>query len=83
MDGAITLAEKIRTTVAELNISHAASTIADHVTLSLGVATVSGNRDISPVDLIMAADEFLYQAKKNGRNTVFPISTTRYNNKAF
>lgn len=71
LDGAITIAEKIRTTVAELNISHAASTVADHVTLSLGVATVSGSQDISPVDLIMTADDFLYQAKKSGRNAVF------------
>ncbi|NWH05915.1 diguanylate cyclase [Desulfobacter latus] len=72
LDGAITIAEKIRTTVAELNIRHAASTIAGHVTLSLGVATVSGSQEISPVNLIMAADDFLYQAKKSGRNTVFP-----------
>ena len=77
LDGAITIAEKIRTTVAELNIRHAASTVADHVTLSFGVATVSGSQEISPVNFIMAADNFLYQAKKSGRNTVFSISTTR------
>lgn len=81
LDGAITIAEKIRTTVAELNISHAASTVADHVTLSLGVATVSGSQDISPVDLIMAADDFLYQAKKSGRNAVFPTKKTTRNQK--
>ena len=74
LNGAITIAEKIKTAVAALNIRHAASTVAGHVTLSLGVATVTGNQDISPVDLIKAADAFLYKAKENGRNTVFSIS---------
>ncbi len=73
INGAITMAEKIRTTVAALNISHAASTVADHVSLSLGVATVSGSQNISPADLITAADGFLYKAKESGRNTVFPM----------
>jgi len=72
MDGAITIAEEIRVTVARLNIAHAASDIADHVTLSLGVATISGGKDSSPVDLINAADELLYKAKESGRNRVLP-----------
>jgi diguanylate cyclase (GGDEF)-like protein len=69
-DGAVHVAEKIRIRVAQLNISHAASDVADHVSISLGVATVSGSQDSSPVDIIKAADTFLYKAKETGRNRV-------------
>lgn len=69
-DQAVNMAEKIRLKVAELNISHAASNIADHVSISLGVATVSVQQESSPVDLIKAADASLYKAKENGRNQV-------------
>ena len=69
-DGAVHIAEKIRLAVAQLNINHAASDVVDHVSISLGVTTVSGNQDSSPVDLIKAADTFLYKAKETGRNRV-------------
>ena len=68
--GAIHVAEEVRRAVAELKIQHAASDVAEHVSLSLGVATVLGDRSISPVDLIEKADVSLYQAKANGRNQV-------------
>ena len=38
------------------------------VTISIGVATWAPGRPENPDDLIKAADEFLYKAKKNGRN---------------
>jgi len=69
-NGAITIAEKVRHSVAALDIRHAASDVAGHVTVSLGVATVFEDRDVSPVDLINAADAALYQAKEMGRNRV-------------
>nr|WP_240192131.1 diguanylate cyclase [Desulforhopalus vacuolatus] len=64
------MAEKIRLAVARLNIRHTASDVADHVSLSLGVATVAADLESSPVDLIKAVDIFLYKAKENGRNRV-------------
>ncbi|MBI9085548.1 MAG: diguanylate cyclase [Desulfobacterales bacterium] len=69
--GAMIVAEKMRLGVVQLNIGHAASDVADHVSLSLGVATVSGHQDSSPVDLVRAADASLYKAKETGRNRVF------------
>lgn len=64
------IAEKVRLAVLGLNIEHAASDVADHVSLSLGVATVSGDQTVSPVDVIKKADAALYKAKESGRNRV-------------
>jgi len=67
---AIGIAEKVRLAVLGLNIEHAASDVADNVSLSLGVATVSGGQTVSPVDVIKEADAALYKAKESGRNRV-------------
>lgn len=68
MDGAMHIAEEIRQAVLALKIHHAASSVADVVSLSLGVATVSVDQKMSPVHLIEAADASLYTAKRRGRN---------------
>lgn len=73
MDGAVQIAEEVRHAVAALYIQHTGSDVAAHVSLSLGVATVSADRNISPVELIEAADASLYQAKGNGRNRTFYV----------
>lgn len=41
-EGAMSIAEEVRLSVAALNIQHEASDVSDHVSLSLGVATVEG-----------------------------------------
>lgn len=68
--GAIAVAEAIRAAVSGLKIPHAGSTCADHVTLSLGVASAVPQPDGVPKPLIEAADEQLYAAKSAGRNRV-------------
>ena len=68
--GARLLAEEMRRRVAELDIPHATSAAAPHVTVSLGVATLVPESRDDPGYLILQADEALYQAKDQGRNRV-------------
>ncbi|MFC1857026.1 diguanylate cyclase [Thermodesulfobacteriota bacterium] len=67
---AVYVANKIWLNIESLNIPHAASQVADHVTVSLGVAAAIPRQDTSPANLIEAADKCLYEAKKGGRNQV-------------
>ncbi len=69
--GAQLIAEKIRHAVELLAIPHAASSVAAHVTISLGVAC-HDPRDGYPgaQELLELADRALYVAKRNGRNQV-------------
>lgn len=74
--GAMMLADKMRRAIAELAIQHEASTTAEHVSISLGVATVIPDSDGSIEQLIEMADKALYQAKESGRNQVACKSQT-------
>jgi diguanylate cyclase (GGDEF)-like protein len=60
----------IRDRLEELHLPHAGSSVADQVTLSIGVACRVPERGISSDTLIAAADQALYQAKARGRNRV-------------
>lgn len=67
-DGAEMIAESMRARVDRLNVRHEFSRVSDHVTISLGVATVRPNPKIRPQELIGLADRALYEAKQKGRN---------------
>lgn len=41
-----------------------------HVTISVGVATTTGDESLTPHELLRQADDKLYQAKREGRNRV-------------
>ena len=69
-EAAAARAEGLREAVAGLVIEHRASSVADHVTLSLGVATRIPSRTSTPEALLKLADEALYRAKSAGRNRV-------------
>ncbi len=68
IDGAKTVAKKMHTALEAEAIQHKFSKAADHVTISMGVATLIPDKSNSPEDLIEAADKALYKAKENGRN---------------
>lgn len=66
--GALAVAEDIRLAVAGLAIPHAASKVAGHVTISLGVAAAVPSPEGHPLPLVKQADEALYRSKDEGRN---------------
>lgn len=70
IEGARKIAETIRLAVADLQLSHAFSPIADHLTISIGVATCCPHCPLSAPELLAQADNVLYEAKESGRNRV-------------
>lgn len=69
-NGAAAVTEHFRAVVEALRIPHAASSVADRVTLSVGFATA---RPVQPEDaasVLATADKMLYEAKGGGRNCV-------------
>jgi diguanylate cyclase (GGDEF)-like protein len=68
--GAWMIAEAMRAKVEALQLPHRASSIAGHVTISLGVASQVPKNVGDPDELQAAADKALYQAKNAGRNRV-------------
>lgn len=68
LEGALAVAEAIRTAVIALQIPHSASKAAPHVTLSLGAASIIPNVNMEPAALLGVADQQLYVAKSEGRN---------------
>jgi diguanylate cyclase (GGDEF)-like protein len=74
-EGAIYLAEQIRARVKQRFIPHAGSTIASHVTISGGVASVIPQPNLSEEYILSLVDESLYEAKRQGRDRV--VSNTR------
>jgi len=73
--GAMQIAENVRSAVVALNIQHTTSDVAEYVSLSLGVATILPDQEMSSIELIKSADASLYQAKANGRNCVITSFT--------
>jgi diguanylate cyclase (GGDEF)-like protein len=68
--GAMTIAELVQAKLEQLNILHAHSPTAKHLTVSQGVASTIPSASNKLSQLIGAADEALYKAKKAGRNQI-------------
>lgn len=69
-EGALQVAESMRTEVEALALEHAHSRVSSQVTASVGVATLVPEHAAKTGNLIHAADRALYQAKRAGRNCV-------------
>jgi two-component system, chemotaxis family, response regulator WspR len=66
--GAAVIAEQLRANVEAKHIPHAFSSVADHVSISLGIATEQPVTSSTPENLLSKADDALYKAKEAGRN---------------
>jgi diguanylate cyclase (GGDEF)-like protein len=69
-EGATVVGEMLRKEIEAMDIKHHDSPVTDHVTISLGVASMVPTMDSSSHTLIEASDKCLYQAKEEGRNRV-------------
>lgn len=67
---AIATAEHLRSAIASGAYPHAHSPTASHLTISLGVSAMIPEPASSPSTLLETADEYLYEAKKRGRNCI-------------
>lgn len=67
--GAVRVAESIHAHLQALQIPHVASDVGDWVTLSIGITSTIPHHGCSPDILLQAADQALYQAKTQKRNT--------------
>jgi len=68
IEGAVFVAEAMRSNVAILAIPHANSEAGSCVTVSLGVGSMNPTHDTEPAQLISMVDKALYEAKGEGRN---------------
>lgn len=66
--GAIHVAQRIQTNIQALSLPHKASTTSEYITVSQGIASIIPQRNNAIDEIMLAADHFLYQAKKRGRN---------------
>lgn len=70
LDEAYTAAERVRISIAKLEVLGPRGAPLPQVTISMGVAQLQHDDD--PASLLKAADEALYQAKRSGRDRVVP-----------
>lgn len=69
-EGGRIIAEKMRAAVSDLHIAHSQSKVADHITISIGVAAYQSGTACDAASLLKTADAALYDAKHSGRNCV-------------
>ncbi len=70
LNGALMIANRMKTNVQALHIPYACSPVLKWVTISLGAASIVPHNGLNPDDLIKMADLALYKSKNCGRNKV-------------
>jgi diguanylate cyclase (GGDEF)-like protein/PAS domain S-box-containing protein len=76
LNGAFVFAEKVRKSISDLAMPHAYSSVANHITVSLGVISVWQLPGRSISNIVAQADAQLYEAKASGRNRVCAASAS-------
>jgi diguanylate cyclase (GGDEF)-like protein len=79
-EGALYLAETIRSNLEQLELEHVQSQISSYVTLSLGIYSLIPPKNTLPHIAIEQADKALYEAKKQGRNRCYAIDFNQHLN---
>jgi diguanylate cyclase (GGDEF)-like protein len=69
IDGALNVVSQIFNKVSNKSIPHESSIISNHITLSAGIASLIPDGVQSSVEIIKMADQSLFRAKNEGRNT--------------
>ncbi|MBF0369691.1 MAG: PleD family two-component system response regulator [Magnetococcales bacterium] len=67
-EGAIAVGGRILQSVRDLKAPHGKSKTSPFVSVSIGISSTIPTREMTPQELLEAADKALYQAKENGRN---------------
>lgn len=70
LEGAVAIAEEIRSAVHLLSIEHKASPTRPIITVSMGIASFIASAHQSSADLVQFADQLLYQSKQQGRDRI-------------
>lgn len=67
-DGVEAVANNLLNAIRELKITHEFSKIENYVTVSIGASFYNSNSDVTKLELLLKADETLYNVKNSGRN---------------
>lgn len=67
-DGVEAVANNLLNAIRELKITHEFSKIENYVTISIGASFYNSSSDITKLELLLKADETLYNVKNSGRN---------------
>lgn len=70
LEGAICVAESIRTDIEHLRIRHEHSSLQPYITLSMGISSLIPAHSLSSEMLVELADKSLYLSKNQGRNRI-------------
>ena len=67
-DGVEAVANNLLNAIRELKITHEFSKIENYVTVSIGASFYNSRSDVTKLELLLKADEALYNVKNSGRN---------------